>query len=55
MDSSKLYIPITTPEPLKSATFISIGALPSLGTYVIVTVPGPGTLKSVALYWSPWA
>ena len=20
-----------------------------------MTVPGPGTLKSVALYWSPWA
>ena len=21
----------------------------------MVTVPGPGTTKSVALYWSPWA
>ena len=50
MDSSKLYMPITTPEPVKSATFISIGLLPSFGTYVMVTVPSPGTRKSVALY-----
>ncbi len=48
-------MPIATPPPGKSATSNSIGALPSAGVYVIVTVPGPGTTKSVALYWSPWA
>jgi hypothetical protein len=25
------------------------------GVKVIVSSPGPGTLKFVALYWSPWA
>ena len=33
----------------------SIGSEPSAGWYVMVTLPGPGTTKSVALYWSPWA
>ena len=31
----------------------SIGSPPSLGVNVIVSVPAPGTTKSVARYWSP--
>ena len=31
------------------------GAEPSSPTNLIVSLPGPGTLKSVALYWSPKA
>src|SRR5436309_294226 len=33
----------------------SIGAPPPSGVNVMVSVPGPGTTKSVALYWSPCA
>ena len=33
----------------------SIGSPPSLGVNVIVSVPAPGTTKSVARYWSPKA
>jgi hypothetical protein len=43
------------PPPANLATSNSIGSPPSSGVYEMVTVPGPGTTKSVALYWSPWA
>ena len=33
----------------------SIGAEPSSGVKVMVSAPAPGTLKLVALYWSPCA
>ena len=51
--------PRSSPDPQdqaeKSLTHYLLrgGALPSAGVYVMVTVPAPGTLKSVALYWSP--
>ncbi len=51
MESLKLYIPIPTPPSApKVATSNCIGSPPSDGVYVIVSVPGPFTLKSVALY-----
>ena len=46
---------IATPPPGKSKTSNSIGSLPSVGVKVRVSVPGPGTTKSVARYWSPKA
>ena len=39
-----------TPDDGKSKILNSIGFEPSFGVKVIVSVPGPGTLKSVALY-----
>jgi hypothetical protein len=49
-------MPIATPPPSGiSATWNSIGSDPSVGVNVIVRDPATGTLKSVALYWSPWA
>ena len=49
-------MPITTPPSAGIVTTsISTGSEPSAGVYVRVTAPAPGTLKSVALYWSPWA
>ena len=53
IDSSRLYMPSATPPPGKSNTLYSTGLPPSFGVYVIVSVPAPGTTKSVALYWSP--
>src|SRR5665647_3305235 len=56
MDLLKLYMPITTPPPAgMSTTSISIGSWAdgSVGCQEIVTLPAPGTLKLVALYWSP--
>ena len=50
IDSSKLYMVIATPEPGNLKTLNSIGAEPSSGVKVTVSVPGPGTLKSVARY-----
>ena len=51
-----MYIPIATPPSSPYlATWNSIGSLPSAGVNVMVSVPAPGTLKLVALYWSPWA
>ena len=56
MDRLKLYMPSTTPPSSgMRTTSNSIGSPPPSGVKVMVTVPGPGTLKSVALYWSPWA
>jgi isocitrate dehydrogenase len=50
IESSRLYIPMATPAVGKSNTLNSIGAEPSSGTNERVSFPGPGTLKSVALY-----
>ncbi|CKS58787.1 Uncharacterised protein [Mycobacterium tuberculosis] len=56
MDSLKLYIPSTTPPSSGMDTIsCTIGALPSAGVKVSVTVPGWSTLKFVARYWSPKA
>ena len=55
IDSSRLYIPIAMPGSAKSITSYSTGSPPSAGVKVMVSLPGPGTLKSVARYWSPWA
>ena len=49
--SSVLNIPIATPpSPEKLCTRYLTGSLPSEGVYIISTLPGPGTTKSVALY-----
>ena len=55
IESSRLYMPMATPPPSKSKTSRSTGGLPSAGVNVIVRRPGPGTTKSVARYWSPYA
>lgn len=55
MLSSRLNIPMATPDPLYSLTTCVIVSLPSLGTKVIVRRPADGTKKSVARYWSPKA
>src|SRR5258708_6272590 len=55
IDSSRLYIARATPEPGKSKTLSSIGSPPSFGVKVRVSVPSPGTNRSVARYWSPKA
>lgn len=41
------------PWKLKTSNFL--GSLPSSGVKVISSLPGPGTTKSVARYWSPKA
>ena len=46
---------IATPPPGDWKTSCSIGAEPSAGWKVIVSVPSPGNRKSVARYWSPKA
>ena len=53
IDSSRLYIARATPGPGAWNTSCSIGADPSFGVNVIVSVPSPGNRKSVARYWSP--
>ena len=54
MLASRLYMPIATPEAGASNTSFSI-TVPSSPTNFIVSLPGPGIKKSVALYWSPKA
>ena len=53
IDSSTLYIASATPPPLNSNTSRSIGSPPSAGVNFTMSVPAPGTTKSVARYWSP--
>src|SRR4051812_11566136 len=51
-------MPMTTPPSAgMSTTSSSIGSpeASSVGCQEMVTLPAPGTLKLVALYWSPWA
>ena len=48
-------MPMAVPPPGKSITSYSVGSPPSAGVKVIVSLPAPGTTKSVARYWSPWA
>ena len=48
-----MYIASATPGLGNSKTSSSIGSVPSLGVKVRVRVPSPGTLRSVARYWSP--
>ena len=48
-----MYIASATPEPGAWNTSCSIGAEPSFGVNVTVSVPSPGKRKSVARYWSP--
>ena len=55
IDSSRLYIESATPGLLNSNTSRTTGSPPSAGANVIVSLPAPGTLKSVARYWSPKA
>ena len=50
-----MYIASATPGPGAWKTSCSIGADPSFGVNVIVSVPSPGNRKSVARYWSPKA
>ena len=52
---SKLYIDNATPGPSKSKTSCSILSFPFSDSHLTVILPLPGTLKSVALYWSPKA
>ncbi len=55
IDSSRLYMAIATPPPGKSNTSKDIALPPSSGWKVRVSLPLPGTTKSVARYWSPKA
>jgi len=55
MDWSRLYIPMVTPEPGIFATSYSTGSPPFSGVKTSFMLPGPGSLTSVALYWSPKA
>ena len=55
IDLSKLYIESATPGPVKLNTSCLISSLPSSEVHLISILPLPGTLKSVALYWSPKA
>jgi hypothetical protein len=52
IESSRLYIAMATPEPGNWNTSRSI-FLPSSPTKERNSLPLPGTLKSVARYWSP--
>ncbi|MNE76277.1 hypothetical protein D3C80_1725060 [compost metagenome] len=54
IESSRLYMPMATPDDGKSNTSCSM-TWPSSPWNLIVSLPGPGTKKSVALYWSPKA
>ena len=55
MDLSKLYIDKAIPGPGKLNTSYFFSSLPSSAVHLISNLPLPGTLKSVALYWSPKA
>ncbi len=55
IDSSRLYMPMAIPDSGKSKTSWVMASPPSAGWKVMVSLPGPGTLKSVARYWSPKA
>src|SRR4051794_31509792 len=48
-------MPSATPPPGKSKTSISFFSPPFSGVKVSVSLPGPGTTKSSARYWSPKA
>ena len=50
-----MYIESATPGPVKLKTSCLISSFPSSEVHLISIFPLPGTLKSVALYWSPKA
>ena len=55
IDSSRLYMASATPPPGKSNTSRSMVSPPFAGSKRTVSLPLPGTTKSVARYWSPKA
>ena len=57
IDLLKLYMPIDDAAVGRHVDDVELDRLaePSVGVKVMVTLPAPGTLKLVALYWSPWA
>ncbi len=55
IDSSRLYMERATPASSNSNTWRSMASPPSSGSKRMISLPAPGTMMSVARYWSPKA